>query len=204
MRVVEPQRSDAEEAAYAERLERLSAARWKRWLDVQAPYRWHLRRLRLGRVLDVGCGIGRNLLHLRDRGVGVDPNPHAVLRAQQRGLTAYTPERLAVAPEAAPGSFDALLLSHVLEHMSFAEAVDLVRRYLPYLRPGGRTVLITPQEAGFASDPTHVAFHDFAALAALERELGLRAERAYSFPFPRPAGRLFRYNEFVSLARRPD
>jgi hypothetical protein len=64
-------------------------------------------------------------------------------------------------------------------------------------------VLITPQEAGFASDATHVAFHDFAALAGLEAALGLRSERAYSFPFPRPVGRVFRYNEFVSVARRP-
>jgi hypothetical protein len=81
--------------------------------------------------------------------------------------------------------------------------VRLVRRYLPYLRPQGRTVLIAPQEAGFASDPTHVEFFDFAALAAVQAENGLAAERAYSFPLPRPFGRVFLYNEFVSLARRP-
>jgi SAM-dependent methyltransferase len=200
---MDPSGPDARDAAYAERLERLAGARWKRWLDVQAPYRWHLRRLRLGRVLDVGCGIGRNLAHLGGRGVGVDPNPHVVERARGRGLVAYTPEAFAAAPEAAPESFDALLFSHVLEHMAFAEAAALVRGHLPYLRPGGRAVLITPQEAGFASDPTHVTFLDFAALAALVAEVGLRGESAYSFPFPRPVGRLFRYNEFVCLARRP-
>jgi SAM-dependent methyltransferase len=199
---VDRPRSDAEDAAYAERLVQREDAPWKRWLGVQAPLGWNLRRLRLGRVLDVGCGIGRTLLHLGGNGVGVDPNPHAVAHARRRGLVAYTPEAFVPSSDATPGGFDALLFAHVLEHMVFAEAVELVRRYLPYLRPGGRTVLITPQEAGFASDPTHVAFLDFAALAALERELGLRGERAYSFPFPRPAGRVFRYNEFVSLARR--
>jgi SAM-dependent methyltransferase len=49
---------------YARRLQRLSGRRWKRLIDVQAPYRWNIHRLRLGRTLDVGCGIGRNLKHL--------------------------------------------------------------------------------------------------------------------------------------------
>ena len=63
-------------------------------------------------------------------------------------------------------------------------------------------VLITPQEAGFRSDPTHVEAFDFARLAALVGELGLAAERSYSFPLPRLAGRLFPHNEFVALARK--
>ena len=56
------------------------------------PYRWNLRRLRLGRVLDVGCGIGRNLQHLDADAVGVDHNQDSVTIARQRGLTAYVPE----------------------------------------------------------------------------------------------------------------
>jgi 2-polyprenyl-3-methyl-5-hydroxy-6-metoxy-1,4-benzoquinol methylase len=202
MGAVEDPLRDATGAAYAERLESLAGARWKRWLDVQAPYRWHLRRLRLGRVLDVGCGIGRNLLHLGGHGVGVDANARAVERARARGLVAYTPEAFASAPEAAPAAFDALLCAHVIEHMTFAEAAGLLRGYLPYLRPGGRVVLITPQEAGFRSDPSHVEAFDFAKLAALLAELRLAAERSYSFPLPRPAGRVFLHNEFVALARK--
>ena len=45
---------DTQSEAYAARLDSLESARWKRWLNVQAPYRWNLRRLRLGFVLDVG------------------------------------------------------------------------------------------------------------------------------------------------------
>jgi len=61
-------------SAYADRLESRAASRWRKYLGVQLPYRWNLRRLRLGFVLDVGCGVGRNLAHLDGNGVGVDPN----------------------------------------------------------------------------------------------------------------------------------
>ena len=61
--------------------DRLQTARWKQWLDVQAPFRWNLRRLDPGFTLDIGCGIGRNLLHLPRQGVGVDTNEHCVRAA---------------------------------------------------------------------------------------------------------------------------
>jgi hypothetical protein len=57
--------------AYAQRLVRLQTAPWKRWLGLQAPFGWNLRRLDPGFTLDLGCGIGRMLLHLRGAGVGV-------------------------------------------------------------------------------------------------------------------------------------
>ena len=39
---------------YAQRLVRLQMAPWKRWLNVQAPFRWNLTRLRPGFTLVVG------------------------------------------------------------------------------------------------------------------------------------------------------
>src|SRR5690606_14183343 len=186
---------DTRTAAYAERLARLEGARWKRWLDVQAPRRWHLRRLRLGRTLDVGCDIGRYLRHLPPGSVGVEPNPHAVEIARRRGCEAYTPEAFAASPAAAR-PFDALLVSHVLEHLDPAGADALLARYLPYLRAGARVVLLTPQEAGFRADPTHRTFVGPSELHALLVRNGCIPERCYSFPFPRPLGRWFPYNEF--------
>jgi 2-polyprenyl-3-methyl-5-hydroxy-6-metoxy-1,4-benzoquinol methylase len=186
---------------YAERLKTLEQARWKRWLDVQAPYRWNIRRLDLGRTLDVGCGLGRNLAHLGGAGVGVDHNAASVAVARERGLEAYTSEEFLAGPHAREGAFDSLLAAHVVEHMSEEDAVALLRTYLPFVRKDGKVVLITPQERGYATDATHVRFCGFAEVAALCETLDLTLQRQYSFPFPRAAGRVFPYNEFVSLAR---
>jgi SAM-dependent methyltransferase len=191
-----------EGAEYTDRLRRLSGARWKQVLDVQAPYRWNLRRLKLGRTLDVGCGIGRNLAHLGEAGVGVDHNPTSVATARSRGLEAYTTDEFFAGGHAEPGSFDSMLAAHLLEHMPADQARAVVESYLPCVRAGGRMVFITPQERGFASDPTHVRWVAFAEAAALCGELQLVVERQYSFPFPRAAGKIFTYNEFVTVARR--
>lgn len=192
-------------AGYAELLAARETVWWKRLLGAQQPYRWHLRRLDLGFVLDVGCGTGRNLLHLGGRaaGVGVDLNPAAVAIARRRGLVAYSTGAFRDAPEATPGRFDSLLLSHVLEHMSEGEAGELIRSYLDLLRPGGKIVVITPQEAGHRSDPTHVEFMDFTRVESVLHSAGCRPFASYSFPFPRALGRFFKYNEFVVLAARP-
>lgn len=191
-----------QDPSYADCLVREGEQWWKRLLDVQRPYRMHVRRLGLGFTLDVGCGIGRNLAALgADRSVGVDHNPHAVEVARRRGFVAYTPDELTASSHARPGAFDALLASHVLEHMSAAAAAALLRHYLPYVRAGGRVVVITPQEAGFRSDPTHVEFMDPERVRALFRSTGIEPIREYSFPLPRIAGHVFKYNEFVSIGR---
>jgi len=94
---------------YARRLQTLSGARWKRVLDVQAPYRANLRRLHLGRTLDVGCGTGRNLAALDPGSTGVDHNPHSVEIACKAGLPAVTIEQfLADADLSRPAGFDSM------------------------------------------------------------------------------------------------
>jgi len=197
----EPALAPTARPEYADRLRTLQSRRWKQWVDVQAPYRWFLRRLRLGRTLDVGCGIGRNLANLGGDAVGVDHNADAVARCRAAGFAAHTTAGFPDSADARAGTYDALLFSHVLEHMDRARAAALVAEYRPYLRPGGRIVMITPQERGYASDATHVEFHDLDGLRAIADDLGLAVEQTRSFPFPRIAGRIFTYNEFVVVAR---
>ena len=176
---------------------------WKKALNVQAPYRWNLRRQRLGRTLDVGCGIGRNLATLDPGSVGVDHNEHSVAVAREAGVTALTVAEWEESPLRVPESFDGILLAHVIEHMTRAEGVALLRDYLPYLRPGGKVFFVCPQERGYASDATHVWFATGEDLADLAREVGLQPEPWFSFPFPRWAGKPFIYNEFCLLATKP-
>ena len=187
---------------YADRLHRIQRARWKEILDVQAPYRWNLRRQDLGKTLDIGCGIGRNLSALGEDSVGVDHNEAAVAEAVTRGFTALTVEEWETSPLRVPGSFDSLLFAHIIEHMDQPTGLAVVQDYLPYLRPGGKVFFICPQERGYASDETHVRFADFAALQGLARDVGLEVVSSRSFPFPRWAGRAFVYNEFCVLTRQ--
>jgi 2-polyprenyl-3-methyl-5-hydroxy-6-metoxy-1,4-benzoquinol methylase len=188
---------------YARRLQAKQQVWWKKALNVQAPYQWNLRRQQLGRTLDVGCGIGRNLETLDPGSVGVDHNAHAVEVARERGVTALTVAEWESSDLRQPESFDGMLLAHVIEHMGEADAVALMNDYLPYLRPGGRVFFVCPQERGYASDPTHVRFTTGEDLARLSRDVGLDPQPWRSFPFPRFAGKPFIYNEFCLLAVKP-
>jgi SAM-dependent methyltransferase len=189
---------------YAERLNELQNKRWKKVLNVQLPWKLHMRRLSLGRVLDVGCGNGRNLKYVDEGSVGVDHNAALVASARRTGVLAHTVDEFLQDPDLArPESFDSMLLAHVIEHLQPDEARAVIGSYLPFLRSGGRLVWITPQERGYRSDYTHVVFADFGVLAELARDLGLEVEKTYSFPFPRFLGKLFIYNEFVMVLRKP-
>lgn len=190
---------DTRSSDYTSRLTRLETSGLKRFLPTQAPYRWNLRRLHMGRVLDVGCGLGRNLLNCSPESVGVDHNPHSVATCRERGLTAYTPDEL----DEPPGSFDSLLCAHVLEHMDADLGVKILAEYLPLVRPGGKVVLITPQEAGYKTDATHVRFVDLTGLREHAETAGVTVTRTYSFPFARPVGKVFPYNEFVLVGTVP-
>ncbi|MCB1002024.1 MAG: class I SAM-dependent methyltransferase [Acidimicrobiales bacterium] len=194
---------DTTDPAYAERLAASVAPRrgWRRVADPQIPYRWNIRRLGLGRVLDVGCGVGRNLSHLDGNGVGIDHNATSIAIARARGLTAYTPDEFAGSPDDRPASFDSLLFAHVLEHMTPTQATALVVEHLPRLRSGGQVAVICPQERGQASDATHVTFLDVPAITALLLDAGVTVERSSSFPLPRLAGRVFTHNETIVVGR---
>jgi SAM-dependent methyltransferase len=183
---------------YTNRLKRANTVWWKRLLP--DPYRWHIRSLQLGYVLDVGCGIGRCLAFNDGNGVGIDHNPTSIERCRERGLEAYTPSEF---DSLNPGLFDSLLLSHVLEHTTPEESEELLRGYLRYVRPGGKIVLITPQPAGQRSDPTHVRYLGREDLAHELEGLGTVQIRTRSFPFPGVVGRAFRYNENVAWGQIP-
>lgn len=52
-------------------------------------------------------------------------------------------------------------MAHVAEHMTLKQSVRLLIKYLPLVKNNGKLILITPQEAGYRSDDTHVEYIDF-------------------------------------------
>jgi 2-polyprenyl-3-methyl-5-hydroxy-6-metoxy-1,4-benzoquinol methylase len=95
------------------------------------------------RYLDVGCSTGFVVEAARDRGweaVGIDLNPSAVEYGKGRGLDLRT-----VALEAGdftPGSFDAVSLFDVLEHLF--DPVRTLRACARLLAPGGILFMYVP------------------------------------------------------------
>jgi len=133
----------------------------------------------------------------------VDHNVTAVALARENGLQAMTVDEFFTSGEAAPASFDGILFSHVIEHMSAKAGIEMMQMYLPCLKPGGKVLLICPQERGYASDPTHVRWTTGEDLERLAQEVRMVPERWTSFPLPRAFGRVFTYNEFNLLANKP-
>ncbi len=91
--------------------------------------------LRGSRVLELGCGNGKTLSALSHEAVGLDHSLNALLRCPTnraslvRGEVLHLPFR--------DGSFDTVLLHHVLEHLVEDERVKAVEEAIRVMVPGG-------------------------------------------------------------------
>jgi SAM-dependent methyltransferase len=107
-------------------------------------YVMYLQGMRPGRVLDVGCGNGSRLAELRARGwdvQGVEPDSKAAAVAHERyhvPVVVGTLERDTF-PQA---SFDAIVMTHVIEHVR--DPLPVLRTCRMLLRPGGKLVVTCP------------------------------------------------------------
>jgi len=149
-----------------------------------------------GRALDCGCGAGDNARILRSRGWRVTG---ITLSEDEQRLAAEHCERVFVAdleeplPDAIGVGYDAVVLSHVLEHLVAPER--LLRRVKNLLSPSGVVVVALPNvlfypvrlrallgRFDYASDgimdATHVRFYTFESGLALLRENGFEVLKA--------------------------
>ena len=128
----------------ASRLLQLSPRRIEHALHQYFYLRWR----GAGKLLEVGCGAGEQLLALRNFGwdvVGVDFDPNAVAASRSRGLEVFLGDLSEAQFPAA--SFDAVVMSHVVEHV--IDPVALLTECARVLKPNGDFVVITPNASSW-------------------------------------------------------
>lgn len=148
------------------------------------PYR------RKGRLLEIGCGSGRMLKEMEGLGwqvEGIDFDAAAVRNSRSKGLTVH--QGLLEDRHYANDSFDAITMSHLIEHVP--DPVALLKECHRILKPGGALVVITPncQSLGHhiykrnwrgLEPPRHLHIFSLQSLAALARTAGFHTVKATS------------------------
>lgn len=147
---------------------------------------------RRGRLLDVGCGDGAFLERMRDFGweiAGAEPDPRA-RRAAAARLGPDVPLATELDdPVLQAESFDAVTLSHVIEHVP--DPLATLRDCTRLLAPGGLLVCLTPNTASLGArsfgphwlhwdPPRHLHLFDPDSLAELVTGCGLALQRVSS------------------------
>ncbi len=184
MREFDTEQGTAPAAASVQRRQALATQRIDRLASLTGRRREELR------LLDVGCSSGAFLEAARALQVparGVEPAPSAAAGARAKGLDVVT--GTLDAPGFEPGSFDAVTLFEVIEHLQ--DPLSLARDVWRVLRPGGVWLVGTANAASWtaalmgarwqyldiASHGGHVSFFNPGSVAVLAARSGFSVER---------------------------
>jgi SAM-dependent methyltransferase len=143
---------------------------------------------RKGRLLDIGCGNGDFLVQMKALGwevAGVEPDPAAAAVAQQR-LGEVISTGTIESADFGSASFDAITLSHVVEHVADPIALLAICRSL--LTESGRVIVVTPNlhslgKGLFGSNwrgwdpPRHLFLFSRQSLATVAKRAGFERPR---------------------------
>jgi len=146
-------------------------------------------------ALDLGCGRGEWLELLRDLGIpaaGIDWNRDLVNANRERGLDVIEGEILKLLTSLPDQSRSILTAFHVLEHLPFADLVEMIDHAVRILKPGGIAIFETPNPRNlfvstnnFYLDPTHQHPIPSEFLSFAVEARGLRDPRVIPLsPFP--------------------
>lgn len=151
----------------------------------------YLNGIKPGRLLEIGCGNGRRLAQLRDHGwrvEGQEVDAKAAQFARERlGLTIHEGliRELALKSE----SYDAVILSHVIEHVH--DPVGLLVEARRLLKPEGILTVATPNAEGLGhrtfgkhwyglDAPRHLLLFSPRTLATTARKAGFENFRTWT------------------------
>lgn len=94
-------------------------------------------------ILDVGCGYGRLLRPLMEKGYcveGVEKNTDIVLKNRKNGLVCHDFDAF----DKSDKMYDTIVLSHIIEHFSPNDLIEFLDYYLNRLMPNGHLIIATP------------------------------------------------------------
>ena len=137
-------------------------------------------KLLIGRVLDVGCGLG-GMIRYRPNTIGVDINLHNVQYCQEQRLLAHSMTNDLLPFE--NNQFDSVLLDNVLEHISRPE--PLLKEIQRVLKINGVLVIGVPGALGMLEDDTHVKFYGEIELKVLAKNNNFEVQRFSYMPLCR-------------------
>jgi SAM-dependent methyltransferase len=112
---------------------------------------------RNARVLDLGCGSGRNLELLRQMGfaniVGADINPDMISIATSKGFECIHSASLSFEAE----QWDIIIMSHLIEHFQYEPLLKFIESHVRTLLVGGHLIISTPLlTQSFYNDFDHI------------------------------------------------
>jgi ubiquinone/menaquinone biosynthesis C-methylase UbiE len=159
---------------------RASLVKWYRGLMKYYDRGWSTAYPLSSTVLEVGCGHGAIIEHLRRRGlqaVGLEYSQW--LAAQLRSLDGTVSVGVADARQlpVETRSVGSLVAIEVIEHI--AHPLSALREFNRVLRPGGTMILTTPNPRAdmlplyeSTREPTHISVHTAAEWVSMVREAG--------------------------------
>jgi ubiquinone/menaquinone biosynthesis C-methylase UbiE len=182
------------ESCHKERLSDMIAFYAEQYQSVEPPARLApdnfyprvVKRIGNGKVLDVGCGLGYLLSRVKLPkellyGMDVGPGALKVAREWVGGGNFWLANVTNIPCQSA--TFDYLVCTEVLEHLTAGQGELAVRECFRVLKPGGTALFTVPNGRGVLGDYfcAHIRFFSFASVTGLLRAVGFEVVSGQKF-----------------------